>query len=45
MGIWYKPGKKKGIMDVSMHEGKDYSDEQKHEIIRSRNHCCVRIAR
>jgi RNA polymerase sigma factor (sigma-70 family) len=33
MAIYYKPGKKKGYTDVSMHVGKDYTDEEKHEII------------
>ena len=33
MAIYYRPGKKKGYTDVSMHVGKDYTDKQKHEII------------
>lgn len=33
MAIYYRPGKKKGYTDVSMHVGKDYTDEEKHEII------------
>ena len=33
MAIYYKPGKKKGYSDVSMHVGKEYTDKEKHQII------------
>lgn len=33
MAIYYKPGKKKGYTDVSMHVDQEYSDAKKHEII------------
>ena len=33
MAILYKPGKNKGIEDVSIHIGKDYTDEEKETII------------
>ena len=31
--IWYRPGKKNGFMNISMHVDKDYTNEEKHEII------------
>jgi hypothetical protein len=33
MAIYYKPGKKKGYTDISMHVDKEYTDAEKHEII------------